>query len=248
MRRFIEASLALLLVFAGGAGAFAQAPDASPAASPVADGDWSMLSSAGNAYHLLTPAPEGEVAVAAMGAYDGRFLPVIVHNNTGHAVENIRLDGVVFTGPDRELVAVGNTPSLDPGWVEPNGIAIGSLHFDGIPFPDDATVETLVSFNLAEERDRFGSLEPHIDDWRILGDQVAGVLSNPHDQEIESPTIIVACLDEDGTVRVSSTWSLNADVIPPGELVRFDEPVLSTFDEVPPDWTCDNVIIFTDGS
>jgi hypothetical protein len=200
---------------------------------------WNTEFSAGNGYEVLTPAPADEVAIVARGEYDGSRLPIIVHNNTRSAIEDVSVEGTVFDSSG-VLFAVGGALGIDPGWIVSGGIGVGYLYFDGIELPAESVVEMTVSYEASQSRGSLSSLEAQVAEWNQVDDRIVGFLANPHSIEVIEPIAIIAvCLTDDGSITSYSSSFAESASIPVGGQIPF-QVTLDTN-------VCTHIIIVADG-
>lgn len=210
-----------------------------PASTPTADGNWNTATVAGNGFEVLTPAPAGTVEVIATGTYDGQRLPFVIHNNTDAAIQEAEVQGTVQDASGK-LFAVAGSFAINPGWIEPGGVGVGYLYFEGIAFPTGATVDMTVSYESAESRDSFSSLEATVAEVSQVEDRFVGFLSNPHSVEISGPVEInVVCLAENGSIASYNEDYTESETIPVGDQVPFQVTLDSP--------SCDYFLIAADG-
>lgn len=214
--------------------------DTDNVSTPTVGAVWNTNTAAGDGFDVLTPASANTVDVIAVGKYDGLRLPFVVHNNTETIASLVSVTGTVLDEAGA-LFATGGDNGIDPGWIEPKGIGIGYLYFDGVKFPAGATVEMVVDYEAAESRDRVGDLEARVVEWNHIENRVVGFLLNPHSININGPILVsVACLNEDGSVASSSNEEFtDMDTIPAGEQIPF-QVILDPS-------SCDYILVVADG-
>lgn len=213
------------------------AQEATPEGSPVVPGAFNEDVVAGNGLHLLEPAPEGEVAIIAMGPMVFGQVAIIVHNNTDQDVGFVQIDAAVF-GEDRELLDVSQN-GVSPGRLLPGGIGFTTLGFDEEYTAGMVEIETLVRVDEPDPGSIFDSLMPSIGGWERQGDQMVTMLVNTQDELIVDPAVRAACFDADGTLVEVMWMPTDDEEIPVGGQIRSLESVN--------DERCPYVVITSDG-
>ncbi len=210
--------------------------------TPVADGAWNTDLVGGNGFEVLTPAAEGTVDVIAMGEA-GPEMPILIHNNTDEAIEEIVVD-VVVRDTRGNLFALGSSMTLghNPGRLEPGDIGLGTVHFPVASMPPEITMESQVHFTVSSSPGSFGSVPGEVADWVQQGTDVVGVVVNPHDDlAMTSPIDTqVACLSDEGTILSVTDGNTLQEEIPAGGETRF-EVTLPTAD-------CEHMLIIVTGN
>src|SRR5699024_4802 len=115
---------------------------------------------------VLTPAPDGTVAIIAMGEM-GAEMPVLIHNNTDETIDELSVEVVVRDGDGNLFeVASGSQFNHNPGRLAPGGIGLSMVTMSGAALPADATMEPRVGYRESTSPDTFGSLPGQVVDWR----------------------------------------------------------------------------------
>lgn len=213
----LETRMAALETQVAGGGGAATTPEASPVAVGPSDMNY------GTALEILPKAEAGKIQVVATGIYDGYSLPVIVHNNSGVDVQDLKIN-VVARDATNAMVGVGSGGSDATPYMIPNGTyAMATVSFSGAVLPEFAVYESDASGTDASTVDPSYTYyhDLVINEANMLAGSFIGVLTNPTELALTYGTIAVACLDAQGVITGYTTGSTNVSALPPGKQVPF---------------------------
>jgi hypothetical protein len=174
----------------------------------------------GNAFSLLDEGEDGELAVVAIGAYDGSHLPIVIRNNTGTAVEVIEVSAIARV--NGELAATGSDTGISPRVVVDGGLAFGDVYF-GEELPAETAFELELSAAPAAEDDA-STRDLIVDEVNGTEAGVVGILSNPHEVTIGDVVIdtVIACFDEQGQLLDFGFGPADKTSIESGQTTSFE--------------------------
>ena len=150
----------------------------------------------GNAFHLLDAGTPGELSVVAAGVGDDT-LSLVVRNNTGADVENLR--GDIVARANGQIIATGTLLGVEPFIVRDGDIALANGYFSGAALPEGTEFEFSLAADPAGTDDITGARDLIVADVNGVDSTIVGIYANPHDETIEGFIIGVAiCFDEAG--------------------------------------------------
>lgn len=214
-------SISLLVVRVTVTLAQASTPPATPVASaspaPALPGR-----AGGNAFDLIPMGEPGKISVVIIGSIPtGLFkeIPFVLRNNTNRAVQDVEVIATVRTREGR-LFAVGEASVVRPYRIEPGSIGLGSLDFEGVTIPADATYEFAIQ-----------SEPVGMDSFTLWGDmavvsaekvqnRIVGEARNIGEATATLVGVTVMCLSDHDIVGHYLDF-IPQDSIPPGQAAAF---------------------------
>lgn len=134
----------------------------------------------GNAFGLLPLGENGEVSVVAFSAGSGfGNFPVVVRNNTGQDVSEVKVN-VAIRDAAGSLIAAGDVqPHMSPRYVRAGGVAIGHFYLgQDVVIPDGAKVDFDVSFSPAVRLKPYAWLDFDVIEAALFDNRIVGTLKN----------------------------------------------------------------------
>lgn len=156
---------------------------------------------AGSALDLLPDTNNGEVEVIAHGEPDASgFIPIVVRNNTSHAVGGASAQ-VAVRDAGGQLIAFGETMinhAMKPYLLNPGDVAIGFISLGVVAIPDDA--EFTYSAAAGEPDGFMADLNVDVEFVEVnwIDNRIVGMAVNPSDQALSDIYLMATCFDESG--------------------------------------------------
>lgn len=186
----------------------------------------------GNAFDLLPPGEAGKVSVVAFSSTSqfGTY-PIVVRNNTGQDVSEVKASVTIRDGAGSLIAAGDVTPSMAPYYMRSGGLAIGSIYLGPeIAIPADAQVSYDVSFSPAAKLKPYSPLDFDVVEASLFENRIVGTLENGQEASGNGGVRVQSiCFDLEGHPLSADQTYLDNQSVAPGEKLSYQIDIIGSF-------------------
>ena len=186
----------------------------------------------GNAFDLLPAGAAGEVAVVAFSSTSqfGNY-PIVVRNNTGQDVSEVKASVTIRDGAGSLIAAGDVTPNMAPFYVRSGGLAIGSIYLGAdISIPPDAQVSYSVSFSPAVKLKPYARLDFDVTEASLFENRIVGTLENGQEARGDGGVQVQSvCFDLEGNPLSADQTFLDVQSVAPGDKLSYQIDIIGSF-------------------